>query len=152
MAKITNTGATLQVAAIPPSTVDAAGFGALQYTSVGEVIDMGEYGPSVQVVESNPLATGIVEKFKGFINYGSQTIGLEKDVEDAGQDILEAGVDGPTKNVRHSVKISYADGTVEFYAGKIFTFTTNAGSANQMVGASVMFEIETPVIRVLSSS
>src|SRR5690625_5832506 len=66
MAKQTSTGITLGVVDETPATNDAAGFGALTFEEVGEVIDIPEYGPNVQVVESQPLATGVTEKFNGF--------------------------------------------------------------------------------------
>lgn len=152
MAKMTSTGVTLGVVAAVPATFDGTGYAALTYVNVGEVVDLPEYGPTVQVVESNPLATGITEKFKGFINFGSTSMGLEIDFEDAGQDILEEAVVGTTKNDRHSFKVTYPDGTVEYYSGKVFSYTRNPGSANSMVGSTTQVEIETPIIRVAAGS
>ena len=148
MAKITSTGTILSVVAEDPATFDAAGYEALTFVAVGEVIDLPEYGPNVQVVESNPLATGITEKFKGFINFGSQSMGLEFDAQDAGQIILAAGVEGATKNLQHSFKIEYQDGSVDFYSARIFSYTKAPGSANSMVGSTVQVEINTPITRV----
>ena len=69
MSVLTSTGTILSVVADEPATIDAAGFGALTFVEVGEVTDIPEYGPNVQVVEHNPLKTGVTQKFKGFINY-----------------------------------------------------------------------------------
>ena len=151
MAKLTSTGTKLSVVAEDPETFDDVGYEALTFVEVGEVIDLPEYGPNVQVVESNPLATGITEKFKGFINYGSQSMGLEFDSEDAGQIILAAGVEGATKNVQHSVKIEYQDGSVDYYSARIFSYTKAPGSANSMVGSTVQVEINTPITRVAAA-
>lgn len=148
MAKLTSTGTLLGVSADSPATFDAAGYAALTYTAVGEVVDLPEYGPNVQVVESNPLATGITEKFKGFANYGSQSMGLEYDAADAGQTILRTAVVGATQNTQHSVRITYQDGSIDYYACRIFSFTKSPGSANSMVGSTVQVEINTPVIEV----
>ncbi|WP_138438595.1 hypothetical protein [Marinobacter alexandrii] len=148
MAKTTSTGTRLYVVAADPATFDEAGYAALSYTEVGEVIDLPEYGPNVQVVESNPLATGITEKFKGFINYGSQSMGLEFDSADAGQQILAAGVEGATKNQQHAVKVLFQDGSVDYYSCRIFSYTKAPGSANSMVGSTVQVEINTPIVRV----
>ena len=148
MAKLTSTGTKLSVVAEDPATFDDVGYSALTFVEVGEVIDLPEYGPNVQVVESNPLATGITEKFKGFINYGSQSMGLEFDSEDAGQIILAAGVEGATKNTQHSIKIEYQDGSIDYYSARIFSYTKAPGSANSMVGSTVQVEINTPITRV----
>ena len=148
--KMTSTGVRLRVVAETPATNDAAGFEALTLVEVGEVIDFPEYGPNVQVVESQPLATGVTEKFNGFINYGSLAIGLELDTEDAGQQVLEAGVPvPPAQFTPHSFEITYPDGTVEYFTGGIFSYTRNPGSANSMVGSTVQVEINSAIVRVL---
>ena len=149
MAKMTSTGATLGVVADVPTTFDDTGYSALTYVDVGSLVDLPEYGPNTAVVESLPLATGRVEKFKGFINNGSISLGLEIDFEDAGQAILEAGVTGATKNDQHSFKITYPDGTIEYFTGKIFSYTRAPGSANSMVGSTVQVEIDTDIVRAL---
>ena len=152
MAKLTSTGTKLSVAAEDPANFTEAGYEAMTtFVEVGEVIDLPEYGPNVQVVESNPLATGITEKFKGFINYGSQSMGLEFDAEDAGQIILAAGVEGAEKNTQHAVKIEYQDGSVDYYSARIFSYTKAPGSANSMVGSTVQVEINTPITRVAAN-
>lgn len=148
MAVLTSTGTLLAVSVAAPATYDQAGFAALTYTNVGEVTDLPEYGPNVQVVEHNPLATGITEKYKGFINYGSQSMGLAWDVSDAGQTILSAGVTGATKNDPHSFRITYQDGSVDYYQGGIFSYTKNPGSANSIVGSTVQVEINSIVVNV----
>jgi hypothetical protein len=152
MAKLTSTGTKLSVVAEDPTTFNEAGYEAMTtFIEVGEVIDLPEYGPNVQVVESNPLATGVTEKFKGFINYGSQSMGLEFDAEDAGQIILAAGVEGAEKNTQHAVKIEYQDGSVDYYSARIFSYTKAPGSANSMVGSTVQVEINTPITRVAAN-
>jgi len=151
MAKLTSTGTILSVVAEDPATFDDVGYEALTYVLVGGVIDLPEYGPNVQVVESNPLATGVTEKYKGFINYGSQSMGLEFDAEDAGQIILAAGVEGATKNAQHAIKIEYQDGSIDYYSARIFSYTKAPGSANSMVGSTVQVEINTPVTRVAAA-
>lgn len=148
MSKQTSTGITLGVVAGLPATFDAAGYGALTLINVGEVVDMPEYGPTVQVVESNPLATGVTEKFPGFINYGSIAIGLELDVADAGQNLLEAAI--PVAGVAnpHSFGITYSDGTIEYFHGGVFSYTRAPGSANSMVGSTATVEINSKIVRV----
>jgi len=148
MAKLTSTGTLVSLVAGDPATFDASGYGAQTFVLVGEVIDLPEYGPKVQVVESNPLATGVTEKFKGFINYGSQSMGLEFDSTNAGQLVMIAAVEGATKNQQHSVKIEYSDGSIDFYSARLFSYTKAPGSANSMVGSTVQVEINTPIVRV----
>jgi len=148
MGKMTSTGVTLGVVAGLPATFDAAGYAALSFVNVGEVVDLPEYGPTVQVVESNPLATGITEKYAGFTNYGSIAVGLELDIEDAGQVILESAIPDAGLDSPHSFAITYSDGTIEYFHGGVFSYTRAPGSANSMVGSTASVEINSKIIRV----
>jgi len=149
MGKQTSTGVIIGVSAAEPATHDQAGFEALVFTTVGEVIDVPEYGPSVQVVESNPLATGVTEKYNGFINYGSVAYGLEQDTTDAGQIILKAAVPvPPAQFTPHSFKVTFPDGAVDYYVGGVFSYTTAIGSANSMIGSTAQVEINSSIVRV----
>lgn len=149
MSKQTSTGIALSVVADLPATEDDTGYAALTWVEVGEVVDLPEYGPTVQVVESNPLKTGITEKYPGFTNFGSIAIGLELDTEDAGQQILEAAINPGGAFVPHSFKIEFADGTIEYFHGGVFSYTRAPGSANSMVGSTAQAEINSIIVRVL---
>ena len=146
MAVQTSTGVSFSVVAETPATPDVAGFEALTFVEVGEVTDVPEYGASASVVEHMPLATGVVEKYKGFINFGSMSVSLGRDVDDAGQALLKAAVTGAGKNVEHSFKIGFPDGSSEYATGKVFSYTTNPGSANSIVGSTANIEINTEVV------
>jgi hypothetical protein len=148
MGKQTSTGITLGVVSGLPATEDSAGYGALTFVNVGEVVDLPEYGPTVQVVESNPLATGITEKRAGFTNFGSIAIGLELDIADAGQTILEAAIPDAGTDSPHSFEITYNDGTIEYFHGGVFSYTRAPGSANSMVGSTASVEINSKIVRV----
>ena len=148
MAKQTSTGVTLGVVASLPATFDAVGYAALTFVEVGELIDLPEYGPTVTVVESNPLKTGITQKYAGFTNYGSVSLGLEWDPSDAGQVILAAAINPGGAFVPHSFEITYPDGTIEYFHGGVFSYTRAPGSANSMVGSTATVEINSEVIRV----
>lgn len=94
MAVSTSTGILLALSVGRPATVDAAGFAAKTYTNLGELTSVPAFGPTTAVVEHNPLATGITEKYKGFINNGSMSMEAAFDDEDAGQILVSEGVTG----------------------------------------------------------
>ena len=150
MGVLTSTGTVFSVAVGEPLVLDGAGFLALDYTEVAEVTDIPEYGPSAQVVEHNPLKTGVTQKYKGFINYGQTALQLGRDILDAGQAILAAAVDGATKNTEHSFRIDYQDGTSDFFTGKVFSSTTNPSSANR--DAPVVPSSRTTSVRLWEST
>ena len=148
MSVITSTGTEFAVVAAVPATASEAAYEALAWDVVGEVTDLPEYGVDVTVVNHEPLATGITEKLKGFKNYGSLTVGLGRDVLDAGQSVLQEGADGATEFTEHSFRTTFSDGSVHYYMGKIFSYTTNPGSANSVVASSVKIEINSKVLEV----
>lgn len=148
MAVITSTGTLLAVVAAEPATVDAAGFGALTFVNVGEVTDLPEYGASAEVVTHQPLATGITRKYKGFINNGSMSVSVGYSSDDAGQNVLALGVTGINKNTEHSFRVTYQDGSIDYFTGKIFSYTKAPGSANSMVSSTVQIEINSVIVEV----
>ena len=148
MATLTSTGTILSVFAGEPATLDEAGFAALVMVPVGEVTNIPEYGASAQVVPHEPLATGVTEKNKGFVNNGSLSIEAAFSEDDAGQLIVAAGVTGAGKFVEHSFKVALQDGSIDYFTGKIFSYTKNPGSANSMVSSSIQVEINSDIVSV----
>jgi len=144
----TSTGTLFAIVAASPATIDQAGFEALSYVNVGEVTDVPEIGADVAVVSHMPLATGIVEKFKGFKNFGSFALGFADDTTDAGQAVLDSGATGANENVQHSARITLQDGTFIFFTCKIFSFKLAPGSADSIVGSTSAIEIESKLVRV----
>lgn len=143
-----STGTLFAIVAGEPATFDEAGFAALSFVNVGELTDLPEYGPDVSVVTHEPLETGVTEKHKGFINYGSLALGLGRDSSDAGQAVLSEGVDGTTKNDEHSVRVTFPNGSIHYYLAKVFSYTTNAGSANSIVASTANIEINSKILEV----
>ena len=148
MTVMTSTGTLLAVVATGPAIHDAAGFAALTFVEVGEVTSIGEYGAAAQVVSHEPLATGITEKYKGFINMGSLSLNVARVSDDAGQLIVAAGVTGASKNTEHSFRVTYQDGSIDYFTGKIFSYTKNPGGANSIVASTVAVEINTTIVEV----
>jgi len=116
----------------------------LTFTEVKEVTTIPAYGPTRQVVNHEPLATGVTEKYGGFINYGSVAVDGAYDSTDAGQSILRANVLSSTALL--SVAIEYQDGSIDYTYGKAFSATKNPGSANSMVGSSMNIEFNKPIV------
>ena len=149
MSFITSTGTLIAVVVGEPATLDQAGFSALTYVNAGEVTNISEYGATAQVVTHEPLATGVTQKAKGFINNGSVTLQMARDSADAGQLIFAAGVTGLNKNAEHSFRVRYQDGSIDYFTGKIFSYTKNPAGANSVVGSSVQIEINSNIVEVV---
>lgn len=141
MAKQVNTGVLVAASAGQPATFDAAGYAAMTFTDIGEVLSVGEFGSSVDEVQSQPLATGVTEFFAGFLQYGQASLGLERDSSDAGQAILADHVDGTNKRKAFSLKVTLPDGEVVYADVRCFSYTTNIGGANSMIGSTASIRI-----------
>ncbi len=144
----TSTGTTFSIVAESPATFNAAGYAALTYVEVGEVTDIAEIGSETAKVEHKPLKTGIVEKFKGFRDFGSSSVSFAKSASDAGQILLASGADGANINKQHSVCITLQDGTKMYFVCKVFSFKTAPGSADSIVGSTSSIEIESVIVEV----
>ncbi len=141
-------GATFSISAAEPDTYDSTGFAALTYLEVGEVISIGAYGGTSEVLTQTPVKSGIIKKVKGSTNYGSQTLqfGLETDT---GQAALQSGFDGANKNEIHSVKLAYSDGSIRYYTGLVTSFEFQEISASSFVNAASTIEVNNSVVDVV---
>lgn len=150
---MTSTGITIGAVLGAPATFDQAGFEALTFENIGQVTNVPAFGPTVQVVESNPLATGITEKFVGFVNYGSVALEADYDDTDAGQALVTSAVDTGDASFGQdfSFELTYSNGAKRYWVGKFFSATENPGSANSMVSTSMNVEINTPVLKVAAA-
>jgi hypothetical protein len=148
--KMTSTGVTLAAVEGVPATPDKAGYEALTYVDIGQLTSVPAFGPTITVVESNPLATGLTEKFVGFTNNGSLSLEADYDDEDAGQALVLAASEfgGATFGQPHSFELTYPTGAKRYFVGKFFGATENPGSANSMVTTSMQLEIDSVVLRV----
>jgi hypothetical protein len=95
----TSAGSTIAISAATPATFNAAGYGALTFTTIGEVTDLGEFGRDYALVTHNPIATRGTVKRKGSFNEGTMDMKLGLDTDDAGQ-ILAKAARSPTMIIR----------------------------------------------------
>lgn len=130
---------------LPASPMGATEYGAVTgWETIGEVTEIGEYGPQHEVVSHTPLATGITAKYHGAKNMGSVTIQFARDATDDGQD---EALDALTSRERCSFRITFADGSIDYVQGKVFSFTRGA-SMGAVVSGSMLVEFETETVPV----
>lgn len=146
----TSLGITIAVSVAAPATETEAGYEALTYTNIGEVVNIGEIGPSATVVNHDAIDKGYTQKFKGQINYGSMPLQLGRDIDDAGQILLKAGADGAAKYTVHTWRVTHPTGLVQYFRGMVFGYTTNIGGSNTVVGANATVELNSPVLDVVA--
>ena len=141
-------GLTLSIALGAPATYDQAGYEALTYTVVGDVGSVPEFGGEAQVAEWIPVATGVVDKGVGSINYGSYVATFRKSLTDAGQIALAAGFDGANRGETYSVKLAHPSFGAIYVTAVITGYKYNFNDANSWYMGSATFEIKTKPVTV----
>lgn len=136
-------GSTFKISATLPATYDAAGFGAVSYTAVAEITDMGSLGKDYTKITHNPVGDRKTYKFKGSYDSGNITLKLAKALADAGQALM---LTASNSDADYSFQITLQDGRDMYFAGKVFSFVTNIGSVNQILGADVKVEITSDIV------
>ena len=143
MAVQTSAGTTIGISAGLPATDDAAGYGALTFTPIGEVTDLGEYGKVFNLVTHIPIATRRTEKFKGSFNEGSISMGIGEDTSDAGQILLDTAVES---DANFSFEITAQDGDIDYFQAKVMSKTVNVGSVDSIRSSTVQLEITSGIV------
>ena len=135
-------GTELHVAPSAPSTYDKAGFEAVTgWVEVGEVGSIPTFGGTAQIAEFTPIKSGVVNKRKGSINYGSSSLTLATLHSDNGQAALQSGFDGANSAEVHSVKLVNAQIGTVYFTAMVSSFQLNYGDANTIHQAEVVLEL-----------
>lgn len=128
---------TISVSATLPATFDDTGYAALTFTAVGQVTDWTPGGQVYNVVTSNPIAQRSTDKYKGTFNNGADSITVNRDDDDAGQIIIQSAL---LSDADQAFEVTYQDGTIDYFTGKVVSFDTVAGGADSIVQKTISLE------------
>lgn len=145
MGSTTAAGSALALCASSPAEEDLAGYAALTFVEVGNVEKIGTLGSTFAKVEFQPLK-GPKQKYKGSVDYGSLSPSMAIDTADAGQTLLRTAADDTTSKL-YSCKVTYADGSVRYFQGRVFGNPETTDGADTMLMAAPTIEISTKIIR-----
>lgn len=146
MGSTTAAGTALAISAASPATFDAAGYLALTYTEIGQIEKIGAIGATTNKVEFTPLK-GPKQKHKGSSDFGALQPSLAHDDEDAGQTLLRTASE-PGNNTLYSWKVTYPDGAIRYFQGRVFGYPENVDGADTIIMANPTVEIETVIVKV----
>jgi hypothetical protein len=149
MTSQTAAGTSFAISVAAPATNDAAGFGALTFTAIGNVEKLGGIGGVPSKVEFQPLL-GPKQKYKGSVDYGSLSPSLALDSADAGQAILQTSADDASQTL-YSFRVVYQDGSKRFFQGRVFGMPETIDGADTMLMATPAIEICTKIVKVAAS-
>lgn len=107
-----------------------AGFESLDYTEVGEVGTIPEFGGQAAVRTFVPLGSRTATKRAGAFNYGATTIAIADSINDAGQQLLSDGFDGVNEAQMHAFRLEHPDIGRVYFTGVISSFRYRTGDAN----------------------
>lgn len=137
-------GATIAISAGVPATIDAAGFGALSYTVIKDITDLGMVGPEASIILHNPLNENVTYKVKGTVNNGAMDLkGAKPTSADPGHALLVAAVASPNA---YAIKITLVNGALIYFQTKVTSYKTNVGNAGQLVGMESKLEVDGAVV------
>lgn len=147
MAIQTSAGSKLSIAASgSPATYDAAGFAALTWKEIGEVVDIGEFGKEFNLVNHNPISTRQTKKLKGSYNNGSIQLQMARDSDAASnQAELRTALDS---DASYPFSVELQDGTKMYFTGKVMSYRTQVGGVDSVTGATTTIEIDDDIIEV----
>lgn len=146
MAIQSSAGTTVAISAALPATNDAAGFAAVTgWAVIGEVSQVGDFGKKYNAITFNDLGTRRVRKLKGSYDPGSLPLDLAKDMDNAGQDLLRTARDSDDD---HSFRVTYQDGSIDYFKGLVMDFITKIGGSDNVVGGSAEIAVNSDVVEV----
>lgn len=147
-------GIKVYVDTVAPATWDQAGFAALTTKKlIGKLLNIPEFGATIEVIKSKYLEDNFVTKDLGSIDYGQIMLECSRDMTSEGQVICKDAIDvnGATYNKDHYFFIQLLSGELLGFAAKIAGAPINIGSADAVIGRkipveinSVVYEIEAP--------
>jgi hypothetical protein len=133
-------GTTIGLSSSQPATYNAAGYGALTFTTIGEVTDLGEFGREFALITHNPIGSRGTVKLKGSFNEGSINMTLGLDTDDAGQILAKTA---SLSDNDYSFKITTQNGDDYYFQAKVMSFKVNVGSVDSVTTATIMLELTT---------
>lgn len=139
----TSAGTKFYIGAVLPATYDQAGFEAVVWTEIGEIVDGGEYGRAYNLVTHNPLGDRRTVKRKGSYNDGTVALQLARVPTDDGQDDLIVALDSDDS---FPFKVVLQDTTHQYFSAQVMSYTTNVGTVDQITAAAVSLEIDNDII------
>lgn len=138
-------GSKVYLSAGVPATTDNTGFGALTYTEIKEVTDLGAIGPESATISHNPVGENVTYKLKGSKNFGQLSIKAARAPTDPGQALV---ILAEASNNPYALKIVLQNGTIMYAQVLVMSYKTSVGGQSQIVGVDINMEISGTIVTV----
>lgn len=142
----TSAGSSISIDPALPATNDDAGFEALtDFELIGEVESIGAFGTEYNEVTFTALDNRRVRKFKGSYNPGTIALTAGLDNADTGQAAIQAALDVDDDV---SFKVELQDGSIEYFTGKVMSYTTEISSVDNITMTTMNVGINSDIVKV----
>lgn len=139
-------GSTIAVATTSGvATVDAAGFGAKTYVTIGEVQTIGDIGLVYNEIKFNDIGTRLTRKLRGSLDAGTQSLEMAYDAADAGQIQLRTNF---ASDASFAFKLTLQSGAILYYTAKIMQAPFKLGSIDSVVMTSASLGLDSIIVYV----
>lgn len=146
---VSSVGTVVSVSTTAPATYDGAGFAALTWSPCGELAELPSFGAEAALATHTPLATGIVAKRRGSLNYGSVALTMAVSDVDTGQTVLQDSAEAAAgTDAQVSVKVVLVNGEIQYFTAQVMSYKVNVGNADAITMAEVTLEIDNSIIKV----
>lgn len=146
---VSSVGTVVSVSNSSPATYNSAGFAALTWTACGELAELPSFGAEAALATHTPLATGIVAKRRGSLNYGSVALTMAVSDVDGGQTILQDAAEAAAgTDAQVAVKVLLVNGEIQYFTAQVMSYKVNVGNADAITMAEVTLEIDNAVVKV----
>jgi len=134
-------GITFAISAGVPATFDAAGYGALTFTDVGEIQDYSEFGGGWSNSTNKDASKRGVQKKKSSFDPGGFNLGMKLDTDDAGQILMKTAKNDATGI--YAAEFTAPNGDVYYCQVLVNTFTVTPGNQDSDMMASTSCAVTT---------
>ncbi|WP_347837720.1 hypothetical protein [uncultured Planktomarina sp.] len=138
-------GSTLHVVAAKPATENAAGYDALTFVEIGEIVSIGAIGDTSEDVTVTKLKDGRTEHFNGAKDGGSVPVAAVRESGDAGQVIVEANAN---TNETCSFMIVDPNGDEFYFYGRLANVQTPERTASTYEGLTFEMRRNSGTVKV----
>ncbi len=146
---VSSVGTVVSVSTTAPATYDSAGFAALTWSPCGELAELPAFGAEAALATHTPLATGIVAKRRGSLNYGSVALTMAVSDTDTGQTVLQDAAEAAAgTDAQVSVKVVLVNAEIQYFTAQVMSYKVNVGNADAITMAEVTLEIDNAVVKV----
>lgn len=145
---ITAAGTQFAISAALPATHTIAGFEALSFTDIAEIVDGGTAGKTFNKVDHPSLGRRETLSLKGSFVQGIRTLQLGRDISDPGQGLILEALDSDDA---FSFRVTYQNGDIDYLTATVDSYTDDINTVDTIVGSTTAIAQCQKSIRLLAT-